>query len=184
MLPTSALSPLPTFTRRLKICLLGALLLICIKIAAADNKPSEPRDVLLKIKIGVSTTLNGQAATYGDDIRRVVSYANEKLGENRFELIVEDDKCNGKDAVTVAKKFVEVDKVQGVIGFGCSGALFAAAPIYERAKIPVIGTLTSAAKISEAGKYIFRTQPSDGDGFKLLYRYNTSLQKRFGLISQ
>ena len=113
----------------------------------------------------------------------VVIFANEKLGRGRFKLIIEDDKCNGKDAVTAAKKLVEVDKVKGVIGYGCSGALLAAAPIFERAKVPAIGTESSAAKISQAGDYIFRTQPSDAAGVKLLYDYLQKQHKIFGALS-
>ena len=114
-----------------------------------------------KIKIGISTALTGSAATYGQDVKDGILFAAKVFAPERYEFVIEDDKCSGKDAVTVAQKLIHVDKVQYVIGFACSGAALAAAPAYEAAKIPVIVTCASAPKISEAGKFIFRTTPSD-----------------------
>ena len=135
------------------------------------------------IPIGVSSALTGEGATYGEDIKNVVLFANEKLGKGRFKIIVEDDRCNGRDAVTVAKKLVEIDKVRGVIGYGCSGAYLAAAPIFERAKVPAIGTEVSAAKISDAGDYLFRTAPSDAAGVRLLFNHLVKQHRTLGVLS-
>ena len=39
------------------------------------------------IPIGVSSALTGEGATYGEDIKNVVLFANEKLGKGRFMII-------------------------------------------------------------------------------------------------
>lgn len=114
-----------------------------------------------KIKIGVSTVLSGDAATYGIDMQNAILFANEKFGDGRYELIIEDDKCDPKTAVSIAQKFANLDKVDFVLGYVCSGAMLAAAPILERAKIPTIVGGASAAAIADTGEYIFRTAPSD-----------------------
>jgi len=113
------------------------------------------------VKVGVSTPLTGPSATYGTDIKNALNFINSEILKNRFTLVFEDDKCNGKDAVSVAKKLIHIDKVKAVIGFGCSGALLSAAPIYNAAKIPAVGLTTSSPLISKAGPYIIRTCPSD-----------------------
>ncbi len=153
--------------------LLATLVLCFGRAASADEA----------IPIGVSSTLTGDAATYGEDIKNVVLFANEKIGGGRFRIVVEDDRCNGKDSVTVAKKLVEIDKVRGVIGYGCSGAYLAAAPIFERAKVPAIGAEVSAAKISEAGDFIFRTAPSDASGVQLLFGYLVKHHRKLGVLN-
>ncbi len=156
-----------------------ATILLSAASVSAEAAPSEK-----KIRIGVPSALTGEAATYGLDVRDAITFANEKFGGDRYELIFEDDKCNGKDAVTVAKKFIEIDKVDFVVGNSCSGALLAAAPLYEKAKIPVIASCASSAKISEAGDYIFRTTPSDKLAAARLHQHIAKKHKRFGILSE
>ena len=137
-----------------------------------------------RIKLGVSLPLSGEAASYGTDLKNALIFANEKLTGNSYELIIEDDKCNGKSAVTVAQKLVTVDHVAGVLGFGCSGALLAAAPIYEQAKIPVVTSCATAAAVSKAGDYIFRTVPSDELAATVLADYIAKKHAKLGVISE
>ena len=137
-----------------------------------------------KTKIGVSVPLTGDGASYGADVRNSLQFANEKLGAAGYELLIEDDKCNGKDAVSIAQKFVNVDHVKGVLGFGCSGALLAAAPVYEQAKIPVISSCATAPGVSNAGDYIFRTIPSDELAAKILVDYIATKHSHLGILSE
>lgn len=150
--------------------------LFFLKAGAAAQEP--------KIKIGVSTELTGEAATYGLDIKNTLLFANQKLGAGRFELLIEDDRCNGRDATSVAQKLVNIDKVKYVIGYGCSGALLAAAPIFEKAHVIAIGTGTAAPAVSQAGDYIFRTWPSDLTSAQVLYPYIAARHKRLGMVSE
>ncbi len=136
------------------------------------------------ISIGISAPLTGEAATYGTDIKNSIEFANQQIAGGKYRLIAEDDKCSGKDAATVAHKLTEIDKVSGVLGFGCSGALLAAAPIYERAKTVVIDAGGSAPAISQAGDYIFRTVPSDTISASVLYAYTSSRHRTFGVLAE
>lgn len=137
-----------------------------------------------RIKIGVSTALTGGAANNGQDIRDVMLFANERIAKNRYELVVEDDKCSGKEAAGIAHKFAHVDKVAAVIGFACSGAALAAAPVYEQAKIPVIVTCGSAPGVPKSGEYIFRTTVDDAQSAKALYTYAQARHKTVGILSE
>ena len=42
-----------------------------------------------KIKIGVSTALTGAAATYGQDIRNALLFANERFADGRYDFVFE-----------------------------------------------------------------------------------------------
>ena len=154
--------------------ILLALLIAALPAGASADEP---------IAIGVSTILTGEGSTYGEDIKNVLLFANEKLGQGKFRLVIEDDKCNPKDAITVAKKLTSSDKVRGVVGYGCSGALLGAAPVLDRLGVPTIGTVVSSAKISGAGAYIFRTHPSDEVGVQVLMSRLRARHRSLGVLS-
>jgi len=139
----------------------------------------------VKPRLGVSIPLSGEAgATYGTDMRNFFLFANEKLTGNRYELIFEDDKCSGKEAVTAAQKFIHIDRVSAVIGFACSGATLSAAPLYEKSKVFTLVTFASSPKIAEAGDYIFRTFPSDWDAARLLYEHSLAHYRKIAVLSE
>jgi len=131
------------------------LILVGLILSFQSIVSAEPR-----IKIGVSLPLSGGAASEGKDLQHILKFANQALANEAYDLIFEDDKCINKDAVTIAQKFVSVDNVHHVLGYACSGAILAAAPVYEKAKVVVFGLATGAPEISKAGDYIFRTIPS------------------------
>ncbi len=91
-----------------------------------------------KIKVGVTLPLSGNSALWGTDIKNGLLFANEDLAQGRYELIIEDDRCDAKTAVTIAHKFIEIEKVKWVLGFGCSGTLLSTAKLYEQAHVVVI----------------------------------------------
>ena len=158
----------------LQCCVLTALaLVLCISLVAQAETT-----------IGISTTLSGNASTYGIDVKNALLFANEKLANKKYTLIIEDDRCDGKTAATIAQKFVNIDKVEYVIGFACSSAMLASAPIYERSKVLALATSASAAEISNAGDYIFRTWPSDAHSAELLFEYVSQTHTVFGVLSE
>lgn len=136
-----------------------------------------------KIRIGVSTALSGEGATWGWDVRDGIAFAAETLAPGKFELVFEDDRCGAKEAVSVAHKFIEVDKVDYVLGLACSTAALASAPLYERAKKVTIIVSASSPKISHAGEYIFRTFPGDLAAASLLAEKMQARFKRVAIIS-
>ncbi len=134
--------------------------------------------------IGVQTALSGGASTYGLDIRDGLLFANEDLGGGRYNFIFEDDRCDPKTAISAARKLVDVDKVKYVLGVACSGALLAAAPIYESAKVLTISPSASAAQVSNAGKYIYRTWLSDKMAASKLYGFIVNRHKKLGIVTE
>lgn len=159
---------------------IAAAILSAFCAVNATHAAAEPR----RIPIGISVPLSGDAALYGQDIRNALVFANERLADGRYALIVEDDRCSEKAAVSVAQKFFSLDKVRHVLGFGCSGALLAAAPVYERAKIVVIASATGAPAISDAGEYIFRTIPSLNVAAEKLQHHAAARHGSIGIISE
>lgn len=112
----------------------------------------------------MSLPLSGNGAGWGTDVRNILTFANEKLGDGTVRLIFEDDRCEPKGAVTAAKKLTAIDKVKQVYVM-CGQAVLAAAPIYQRAGVTVI-TMGTPSRLSQLG--VFRMSLSDAVGATLL----------------
>jgi len=137
-----------------------------------------------KIKIGISTALSGAVASVGADVKNAIVLANDLVGNGKYELIIEDDKCSARDGVAVAKKFAEIDKVSYVLGLPCSSVLAAALPVYEKAGILVISSAASTPEVSCAGRFNFRTWPSDLAAARTLARYAGGHYASMAILSE
>lgn len=155
------------------------ILLALLSLAVCSSSRAEE-----KIRVGMSTALTGPAASYGIDIKNVAQFANDKLARGRFEFVIEDDKCNSRDAVSVAQKLINVDHVKYVIGLACSAPALSSAPLYEKAKIVTIISSASTADIRKSGEYIFRTVPSDAIAAEVLYGHLAKKHKVIGILSE
>lgn len=135
------------------LCVAAALTALCLRapVPAFAEPPQS---------IGVSLPLSGDGANEGRDLKNLLIFANDKLAGGRYRLRFEDDRCNDRDAVSVAQKLVSLDRVHYALGFACSGAVLAAAPVYEKGHVLTIAVATGAPAIAEAGDYIFRTMPN------------------------
>lgn len=113
------------------------------------------------VKIGFMGPLTGDAASYGESIKKGVELAKKDANIKNLEIVYEDTKCEGKDAVSAVTKLVSVDKVAAIIGDVCSGATLAAAPVANDNKVVMISAASTSPKITDAGEYLFRVIPSD-----------------------
>ena len=115
---------------------------------AVGNSYSEDRI----IKVGVSVPLSGPMSMWGTTIRNGIVLADKALDiANNVEFIIEDDQFIPKNAVSIVKKFIDVDQVQALLVFG-SGSSLAVSPLAELNKIPMIGFGT-ASEISKGHQY-------------------------------
>ncbi len=112
------------------------------------------------VVIGVMAPLSGDAASYGLSILKGAQLAVKEANLPNVKLVVEDSKCEAKEAVTVINKLISVDGVQAIIGEVCSGATLAAAPIAEQHNVVMISASSTSPEISKQ-KWVFRTVPSD-----------------------
>ncbi|MBX7136332.1 MAG: ABC transporter substrate-binding protein [Oligoflexia bacterium] len=133
--------------------LLGLSLLITLLPFSAFSEPD--------LRVGFSGPLTGPAAAWGIDVKNVLIFANEKLAQGRYKFVIEDDKCDPKEAVTIAHKFAGPEKLRYV--FLVAGTVtLAAAPVYGRANMLVMAPIVTPRAISNLGDYLFRTTPGDG----------------------
>lgn len=113
-----------------------------LAFAASTNAQAEPGVTDNEILIGMFGPLSGPLIAYGIDpvaaSKMMYEEVNKKGGIHgrKIRLIVEDDKCNPNDIVSVVKKFVTVDQVFMLHGGSCTGAVSAAADYINREKVP------------------------------------------------
>jgi branched-chain amino acid transport system substrate-binding protein len=141
------------------------------------------------IKIGVIAPLSGGAASYGEALKNGFELAiediNSKGGIAGFpvEVVYEDSKCNGKDALTAVQKLISTDKIDYLFGGMCSSEVLAILPITEAKPMIFLGE-GSSADITGKGKYFFRTWPSDALSSKALADYIVPKYKKIAIIGE
>lgn len=114
------------------------------------------------IKIGLLVPLTGPAAADGFSAHSSVKLALERVNSTggllgkKVELIAYDDRADGKEAVALARKLIEQDKVVAVVGGSYSTPSRAVAPIFQEEKIPFVAAYAVHPDITKAGDYCFR----------------------------
>jgi len=117
------------------------------------------------VTIGVVLPLTGSAATYGNNALRGVQLAVKqrpslKDGRN-VALAIQDSKSDTAQAVGALQALLAGHALSVVIGDTSSSSVLAMAPVAQSAKVVLISPCASAADISKAGSFIFRTWQSD-----------------------
>ena len=147
--------------------LLFTMAILCLALTPVSCGKKDASETSGPIYIGTISPLTGEAALYGQKLTQAVDLAfkefNDAGGLNGRKVLAihEDSKLDPQTAVNAARKLIDVNKVDAIIGAVASSATLAVAPVAERAQKILITPISSAAKISDAGEYIFRIAPSD-----------------------
>lgn len=116
-----------------------------------------------EIVIGHFASMTGSEATFGtstdDGIKLAVEEINAAGGikGKKIKLITMDDQGKAEQAVSVVSRLIEQEKVVAILGEVASGRSLAAAPIAQKAKIPMVTPSSTNPKVTEVGNFIFRT---------------------------
>ena len=81
-----------------------------------------------KVKIGLMTTLTGGGAGIGADIRDGFMLAIDQAGNDKVEVVIEDDQRKPEIAVQLADKFIQSEKVDILTGIIWSNLAMAVVP--------------------------------------------------------
>lgn len=113
-------------------------------VMAAWAGVSAPALAQSSVKIAVAGPMSGGNASFGEQLRRgaqsAVDAVNQAGGINgkKLELVVADDACEPKQAVSVASRLIEQDKVVAVVGHFCSSSSIPASDAYAEADILMV----------------------------------------------
>lgn len=125
-------------------------------------------------RIGALNPVTGAGSPYGSGMQKLIQAAAAAVnaaggaGGRPLEVIAEDSQTNPQAAVLAAKKLIEVNRVNAIVGTWSSGVSLAVAPLVNDADIFLFNT---------SGAPALSTPPANAKG--LLYRFQAT-NDRFG----
>ncbi|MCX8021837.1 MAG: ABC transporter substrate-binding protein [Syntrophorhabdaceae bacterium] len=114
------------------------------------------------IKIGLLAPLTGPAAADGLSVQNSVKLAVEKVNSEggllgkKVDFVSYDDRADPKEAVALARKLIEQDKIVAFVAGSYSAPTRAVAPIFQEEKIPLVAAYAVHPDVTKAGNYNFR----------------------------
>ena len=139
--------------------LMGAAFATVLAGAAAAEAPP--------IKIGSFLSVTGPAAFLGDPEEKTLKLYVEKLNKaggvigRKLELVVYDDAGDSDKARTFAKRLIDQDNVDLIIGGTTTGTTMAAVPLAEQAGMPFISLAGAVVIVEPVKKWVFKTPHTD-----------------------
>ncbi len=129
---------------------------------ACTGGKDEPKEIV----IGEYGSLTGTAATFGLSTKEGIELATEEENDVRnngggiagvqIRVVVEDDQSKPEEAATAVNKILSSDRPVAVLGEVSSSRSLAAAPLLQRASVPMISPSSTNEKVTLVGDYIFR----------------------------
>ena len=129
--------------------------------ASAAAQAQEP------IRIGSFLSVTGPAAFLGDPEQKTLELYVEKInaagGVNgrKLQLTVYDSAGDAEKARAFAKRLIEQDKVDLIVGGSTTGETMAVVPLVEQAQIPFISLAGAVVIVEPVKKWVFKTPHSD-----------------------
>jgi branched-chain amino acid transport system substrate-binding protein len=119
------------------------------------------------IRIGSFLSVTGPAAFLGDPEQKTLELYVEKLNAaggvlgRKLQLTVYDSAGDAEKARAFAKRLIEQDKVDLIVGGSTTGETMAVVPLVEQAQIPFISLAGAVVIVEPVKKWVFKTPHSD-----------------------
>jgi len=119
------------------------------------------------IKIGAVLSVTGPAAFLGEPELKTLQLYVERINAaggvlgRKLALVHYDDGSEASKANSFAKRLLESDKVDIVIGGTTTGATMAMAPLVEKAQVPFISLAGGVVIVDPVKKWVFKTPHTD-----------------------
>ena len=136
---------------------LGLATALCAGGAAAQ----EP------IRIGAFLSVTGPAAFLGDPEQKTLEMVVERINAEggvlgrRLQLIAYDDAGDAEKARTFAKRLLEQDRVDVIVGGSTTGTTMAVVPLAEAAQTPFVSLAGAVVIVEPVKKWVFKTPHTD-----------------------
>lgn len=151
------------FAQILTSFLTFALVVACSQSKAPENSDNNGNGAIgSSIPIGIAVAQTSNVALLGQEqvtgAKIAEKFFNDKGGVNGtpIKLVFEDTGGDEQGTINAFNKLITQDKVVGIVGPTLSQQAFAADPIAERAKVPVLAPSNTAQGIPQIGDYIAR----------------------------
>jgi branched-chain amino acid transport system substrate-binding protein len=146
-----------------RLLAVAGVLALTLTACGSGDDAADDSGAASAVKIGFFSPMTGPTSQDGIDARHGAELAVEELnkqGKRTYTLAAYDDGGDPAQAVTLARKLVQSDKVSVVVSGAYSPTTAAAAPIFQQFKIPMLSAYAVSPKITAAGNYVFRAGPA------------------------
>ena len=119
------------------------------------------------IKIGSILSVTGPAAFLGDPELKTLQLYIEKLNKEggvlgrQLQLVHYDDGTDASKANGFAKRLIDDDKVDIIIGGTVTGSTMSMIPLVEKAELPFISLAGAVVIVEPVKKWVFKTPHTD-----------------------
>ena len=141
--------------------ILSAIVVAATSTAASLAYAADP------IRVGVVISVTGPAAFLGDPQLKTLQLYVEKINKEGgvlgrpLELVQYDDGGDAAKANSFAKRLIENDKVDIILGGSSTGSTMAMVPLAEKAETPFISFAGAVVIVEPTRKWVFKTPHTD-----------------------
>ncbi len=117
-----------------------------------------------QVKIGVTISTTGPAASLGVPQRNSIALLPTEIGGQKVEYIVLDDAADSTKAVANARKLIDENNIDALIGSSTTPASLALIDVAAEKKVPMISLAASARLIEPMDaqrRWVFKTPQND-----------------------
>ncbi|MFM7881710.1 MAG: ABC transporter substrate-binding protein [Microcystis panniformis] len=140
------------------------LVVACNSVTPTSQTNPSPAEnaATAAIPIGAALAQTSNLALLGQEqvigVKMAETYFNKKGGVNGtpIKVIIQDVAGDEQGAINAINTLITQDKVVGILGPSLSQQAFAASPIADRAKVPILGPSNTAKGIPQIGEYVGR----------------------------
>ncbi|HRP97406.1 MAG TPA: ABC transporter substrate-binding protein [Rhodocyclaceae bacterium] len=130
-----------------------------------------------QIKVGVTVSATGPAASLGIPERNTVALMPQEIAGQKINYIVLDDASDTTHAVTNIRKFVQEDKVDVVLGSTVTPNSLAMIDVAAESKTPMISWAASSRivePVDDKKRWVFKTPQNDQQMATAIIEHMTS----------
>lgn len=141
------------------------LVIAALAVASAVFSASAPAQE--PVRIGAFLSVTGPASFLGDPELKTLELYVERLNAEggvlgrKLQLVAYDDSGDAEKARTFAKRLIEQDKVDIIVGGSTTGTTMAAVPLAEQAGLPFISLAGAVVIVEPVKKWVFKTPHTD-----------------------
>jgi branched-chain amino acid transport system substrate-binding protein len=139
----------------------------CLAAVAALGLAPGDAPAQAPIRIGAFLSVTGPAAFLGDPELKTLQMQVEALNAaggvlgRKLELVSYDDAGDAEKARTFAKRLIEQDKVDVIVGGSTTGTTMAAVPLAEAGGVPFVSLAGAVVIVEPVKKWVFKTPHTD-----------------------
>jgi branched-chain amino acid transport system substrate-binding protein len=137
--------------------------LIALTVLAAAWLPASA--AMAQIKIGLTISTTGPAASLGVPQRNSIALLPTEIGGQKVEYIVLDDGADSTRAVANARKLIDENNIDALVGSSTTPASLAMVDVAGEKHVPMISLAASAAIVTPVEgpkRWVFKTPQNDG----------------------